>query len=78
MHLPAPEYIGNSANAVFSDVASCIYMLDKSAKVVVFSIVVVLAYLMLSGNGMLDLIFLIATVAFFALSLAYVQGCQRL
>jgi len=53
-------------------------MLDKSAKVVVFSIVVVLAYLMLSGNGMLDLIFLIATVAFFALSLAYVQGCQRL
>jgi hypothetical protein len=33
---------------------------------------------MLKGNGMLDLIFLIATVAFFALSLAYVKGCQRL
>jgi hypothetical protein len=27
---------------------------------------------------MLDLIFLLATIAFFALSLAYVAGCERL
>jgi hypothetical protein len=27
---------------------------------------------------MLDLIFLLATIAFFALALAYVAGCERL
>ena len=43
-----------------------------------FRTIVVLAYLMLHGNDMLDLIFLISTIAFFALSLAYVRGCQRL
>ena len=29
-------------------------------------------------RGMWDLIFVVATVAFFAVSLAYVEGCQRL
>jgi len=53
-------------------------MLHRRPKLVIFSTVVVLAYLMLIRNGMLDLIFLVATVAFFALSLAYVRGCQRL
>jgi hypothetical protein len=30
------------------------------------------------GKTMLDTIFAIATVAFFALSFAYVRGCERL
>ena len=29
-------------------------------------------------RAMWDLIFILATVAFFAVSLAYVEGCQRL
>jgi hypothetical protein len=29
-------------------------------------------------EGMWDLIFILATVAFFIVSLAYVEGCQRL
>jgi hypothetical protein len=33
---------------------------------------------MLNTTVMWDLIFIMATAAFFAVSLAYVQGCQRL
>ena len=36
------------------------------------------ASLVLDTTVMWDLIFIVATAAFFAVSLAYVQGCQRL
>jgi hypothetical protein len=33
---------------------------------------------LLKGGAMLDLIFIVVTVAFFALSIAYTRGCDRL
>jgi hypothetical protein len=40
--------------------------------------IVALACLVLDTTVMWDLIFIVATAAFFAVSLAYVEGCQRL
>jgi hypothetical protein len=65
-------------NALCTITAKCNYTLDSRTNFLILLAVVPLAYLMLDANGMLDLSFLVATVAFFALSLAYVQGCQRL
>jgi hypothetical protein len=36
------------------------------------------AYWCLGGQQMLDTVFLVGTVAFFVLALAYVQGCEKL
>jgi hypothetical protein len=43
-----------------------------------FLAIFALACLVRHARGMWDLIFILATVAFFIVSLAYVQGCQRL
>lgn len=36
------------------------------------------AYWCFGGQQMLDTVFLVGTVAFFVLALAYVQGCEKL
>ena len=66
------------AKRTFHIPANCNHGRASQRKASHLHTIVALACLMLNTTVMWDLIFIMATAAFFAVSLAYVQGCQRL
>jgi len=66
------------AKRTFHFTANCNHGRASQRKPSHLHTIVALAYLVLNTTVMWDLIFIMATAAFFAVSLAYVQGCQRL
>jgi len=74
----SPEFCLKHCETRFHFFADCNRAHDCNVKVLYFVTTIALACVVRDTTVMWDAIFILATAAFFALSLAYVKGCQRL